>query len=76
MTDVIKILFEAYPKAVQVQDKDGKLPLHISLRKKTSLDVIKILFDAYPEAAQVPDKDGRLLLHIVEGCKQFHSVPF
>jgi hypothetical protein len=55
--DVVKVVFEGYPKAVEKKDSDGDLPLHIALKKNSHHDT------AYPKAAEAPDNDGALPLH-------------
>ena len=62
--DVVKMLFEAYPKATQPQDKDWCSPLRLAIRSDASLDAVKMLLEAYPEAKQLRDKDGDVPLHL------------
>jgi hypothetical protein len=54
------MLLQAYPKAAEVQDKYGDLPLHLALEKHASDDVIKMLLIAYLNAAQLQNKYGNL----------------
>ncbi len=57
------MLFKAYPKAAEVQQKNGWLPLHFALQYNASDDVINMLLTAYQKAAEVQDKGGRLPLN-------------
>jgi hypothetical protein len=61
---VIKILFEAYPQAAEVQKHNGNLPLHDALKKKKSKDIVKMLLQAYPEAKEIKSNDGDLPIDI------------
>jgi hypothetical protein len=63
-TDVIKMLFEAYPMAVEVQNNYGNLPLHAAVGAKAPSDVIKMLYEAFPLAAQVTNIDGKTPLDL------------
>lgn len=62
--DVASVLLDSYPEAVQIQDEDGYLPLHIACENKPSLNIIIFLLDVYPKAAQIKGTFGCLPLHI------------
>jgi hypothetical protein len=58
------MLFQAYPKAAEIQDNNGDLPLHIALIYNiASKDVITMLIQAYSKAEEVQDDEGMLPLH-------------
>jgi hypothetical protein len=54
------MIFQAYPKAAEVQDIFGMLPLHYAVASEASYDVISKLLHAYPEATVVRNRDGEL----------------
>jgi hypothetical protein len=48
--EVVHMLIELYPKAVEEHDKIGRLPLHLACSHQASLDVIDYLVQKYPAA--------------------------
>ena len=61
--ELIRFLYEAYPEAIYVGDKDGNTPLIYACIAGHSLDVIKTLLEYYPDAVYVKDIYGKLALH-------------
>ncbi len=61
--DVINMLLKAYPKAAEVKNYYGWLPLHAALNSEASPDVINMLLKAYPKASEVKNYYGWLPLH-------------
>jgi ankyrin repeat protein len=57
------MIFQAYPKATEVQNNEGWLPLLYALCVNVSSDIINELFNANPQAAAVQNNDGCLPLH-------------
>lgn len=64
-SDLVEMLINTFPKAVQRQDCYGHLPLHHSCRKTGPEEqiIFEALIEAYPEGASVPDVRGMLPLH-------------
>ena len=61
--EVIRFLYEAYPEAIYVGDRDGNTPLDYACIASHSLDMIKTLLEYYPGAVSIKDKYGKLALH-------------
>jgi len=71
--EVLKLLVEAWPDALLVQDQNGFLPLHYVCRNgkmtsnteglQPSLETIKLLVEPRPECLQIQTKLGMLPLH-------------
>lgn len=56
--DIIKMIYEAYPKAIEVKDCDGALLLHIALCRlhdQFIRDVtnVTMVFEVYPKVIKV-----------------------
>jgi ankyrin repeat protein len=62
--ELVKYLTDAYPPALQVQDKEGNLPLHYATMLHGS-DMIQVLLKAYPDACQVRNSRDRYPLHLL-----------
>lgn len=64
-SDIVEMLINAFPKAVERQDSYGHLPLHHSCRKTgpEAQIIFESLIEAYPEGASVPDVRGMMPLH-------------
>jgi ankyrin repeat protein len=79
--DQILILYHANPRAVRVEDANGKLPLHRAASKLPHLveednavatqSVILNLVDKYPQAAAHLDRSGCLPLHMIAMYGEF-----
>lgn len=61
--EVICFLYDAYPGAISVGDRDGNIPLHYACITGHSLDMIKTLLEYYPGAVYVKDIYDKLALH-------------
>jgi hypothetical protein len=77
--DITKMVFEAYPKAVEFrvsnEFQEYELPLHMALRNNASDCTIKMLFNAYPMAAEIADGEGWLPLHYaVHYCSSTENI--
>lgn len=53
----VQLLYQSYPKAVEIPAKEGSLPLHTACIRGASADVIRFLVEAYPQALQVREKN-------------------
>jgi ankyrin repeat protein len=63
--DVLKVILDAYPDAIQICDSQkGYLPLHFACFYKSSLEILQFLIKVYPESIQQTDKLGKLPLHL------------
>lgn len=51
---IVRLLVERFPKAVEVKDRNGYLPLHVAIWH-SSIDVVCFLIDCYPSALNEPD---------------------
>jgi hypothetical protein len=47
--EVVHMLVELYPKAVEEHDKIGRLPLHLACSNHASFDVVEYIVEKYPE---------------------------
>ena len=56
---VIKSLYNAYPKAISEKDDKGNLPLHTACTRGCSPSVIKFLLKKYPQAALKTEMNDR-----------------
>ena len=50
--EMVSDLLSVFPKATEVEDKRGKLPLHWALQTKASMKNINALFETFPAAAK------------------------
>lgn len=70
--DLVDVLLEAHPEAVDTEDEDGFLPLHRLLLSRhwypVSPDVVEILVSLSPDTVTVPTRAGALPLHLA--CMQ------
>jgi len=57
------VLAGDHKQAAMLQNKEGKLPLHIAASSGHRIAIEKLL-EVYPDGAMVPDKDGALPLHL------------
>jgi hypothetical protein len=61
--EVVHMLIELYPKAVEEHDKIGRLPLHLACSHNASFDVIEYLVQKYPEGVvELTDRGVRGLV--------------
>jgi ankyrin repeat protein len=70
LTSVISIC----PMAVRMADRDGSLPLHISLmRNRLNRSIVEILVREYPLAASIQNNNGYipLFLAVMRECEDF-----
>jgi len=69
--ELIKMLVDKFPKAVEDLDNKGASPLHhVVARKKASLQKVKLLVEVWPKALKILDEDGFFPLHkaVLEGA--------
>jgi len=69
--EVVIALLVANSDSAACRDDQGKLPLHLSLRRRSGdaefdEEVVSILTEAYPEGTRTPDNKGRTPIDIVE----------
>lgn len=64
-SDLVEMLINTFPKAVERQDSYGHLPLHHSCRKSgpEAQIIFETLIEQYPDGASVPDARGMMALH-------------
>lgn len=73
---VLKEILFAYPDAVKVPNKEGKLPLHICACN-TDVDKLGTVFSAFPHAISIPDKNGWIpMMHAAYTCKSVEVIQF
>ena len=73
---VLKEILFAYPDAVKVPNKEGKLPLHICACN-TDVDKLSTVFSAFPHAISTPDKNGWIpMMHAAYTCKSVEVIQF
>jgi ankyrin repeat protein len=67
--DVIEMLIEIYPNAVNVTDTEGKLPSHTACLRGATSEVIQLLFDRlvgdeqHQNGLSISDNRGQLPIH-------------
>lgn len=67
----LKALLDAYPYALQQQDLQGRLPLHLAAcTPYPRWDVVQLLCDAYPDALLIQDENHKVPLQLL---KRFSS---
>jgi ankyrin repeat protein len=63
--EVVKLLYESWPQAVQERNNMGCLPLHLAAVLNNSLEVVKLLYESWPQAVQERNNNGGFLpLHL------------
>lgn len=61
---VIKALLTAYPKATQMKNDSGRLPLHcLFLNACPQSSIVATIVESYPAAASVADGTGKFPIH-------------
>lgn len=70
--EAVIALLVANSDSAACRDDQGKVPLHLSLRRRSGdaefdEEVVSILTKAYPEGTRAPDNEGRTPFDIVEG---------
>ena len=62
--DVVETLIHnAAPEIAQIQDNNGKLPLHCACLCRSSFEIVAALVQAYPDGVRVTDHQGKLPIH-------------
>jgi ankyrin repeat protein len=55
--DTVALLIDVYPKAIDQQDKLGRLPLHTACSNRASIEVVEYLWRQNPETVfEVTDR--------------------
>jgi ankyrin repeat protein len=73
---VLKEILFAYPDAVKVPNKEGKLPLHLAACNN-DVEKLSTVFSAFPHAISIPDKNGWIpIMHAAYTCKSLEVVQF
>ena len=62
--DAILAVIKAYPKAAQMEDKEGRFPLHLAMFYRHSEKVVKALLQIYPRATRLKTNDSYTALHL------------
>jgi hypothetical protein len=68
--EITECILEAYPKAVELEDAAGWLPLHRAMwhqwlcDRHNDLHVVQMILTAYPEACKKQTKKGKTPLHL------------
>jgi ankyrin repeat protein len=60
---VVKCLYDFYPRMASSKDNDGDLPLHYAARYSESIDMIRFLLQANPGATKVHGEGNLVPLH-------------
>jgi ankyrin repeat protein len=62
-SEIVQEILETTPKAAELVDREGKLPLHIAYINYATNNIVNMLIHHYPAAAEVKDNDGNLPFH-------------
>ena len=62
-SEIVQEILETTPKAAELVDSEGKLPLHIAYINSATNDIVTMLIHHYPAAAEVKDNYGNLPFH-------------
>lgn len=71
--DVVELIYNANPKAIESVDKKGNTVLHWACRYKAKTEVIMMLIDWWPDALEVENEDGQTPLML---ALEITDVPF
>lgn len=63
-SEVIKLIYTAYPGAVTEKDHGMNTPLHLAVKYSAPDDVITFLVDVFPDAARMRCRGGFIPLHL------------
>jgi hypothetical protein len=76
--ECMRFLLHSYPEAVQTEDTDGFLPLHLlaTNRAGASAATVQMLVDAFPQALTAKDRKGRTPLQAAEQWRQVSADVF
>ena len=73
---ILKEILFAYPDAVKIPNKEGKLPLHLAACN-TDIEKLTTIFSAFPHAISIPDRNGWIpLMHAAYTCKSIEIIEF
>jgi ankyrin repeat protein len=73
--EVLQLLVEAHPEALQARDDGGSLPLHLAVaRTELDLEVVRYLVRQRPEAVRERDGRGSLPLHVAVSTRPASTV--
>jgi hypothetical protein len=73
--ELVQMLVELYPKAVEECDKAGRLPLHTACANRASLDVIQYLVGQYAEGVlEMTDRGVRILTSSIKDGRAVFDV--
>ncbi len=61
--DLAKLIFEAYPQAVEVNDNNRGSPIHYACLLNVSTDDTEFMFEACQRALEIQGQNGKLPLH-------------
>jgi ankyrin repeat protein len=67
ITELALDMIDKYPAALQQQNGDGRLPLHIECMGPCRSSIIAKSIELYPESLRIVDDDGYLPLHLLLG---------
>lgn len=62
--EVVRIILDAFPKAVEKTTSNLDLPIHIAVKYGADADLIQEFFDRYPEGFAQANSDGDLPIHL------------
>lgn len=81
LLDILEYLVQAYPKAVQIADVWGNLPLHEACDRRNEdetvvfpLEAILFLVQQWPQSVRTPNCDGNLPLHLAAAATASTSI--
>jgi hypothetical protein len=78
-TEVVQILMQSNPKALQTPDRNGRLPLHVLLAEhdrdqhnRDFISILQLFLNQFPAGVTWADHKGYWPLHLA--CKRGHKV--
>eukprot|EP01036_Dinobryon_divergens_P061780 gene61780-biopygen27352 len=74
-TEIILILLEAFPDAINTSDVDGWLPIHVAVTQ-SSIEIIKIIAEANPDNLLRVLQNGRSVAHCAVFGETFDIVRY
>lgn len=72
--DILEDLVVSNPKALKVQDEEGRTPLHIGVMVRRKADDLKLLLSSYPKAKSLKNKKGETPLDLAVSLKRNHHI--
>jgi hypothetical protein len=64
----VQVCFHAYPEAIQIADRYGRLPLHLMCQTHPSWDTMEFIIQEYPAALTTKDKSRHTPHALMKKC--------